>query len=78
MDGWVVAIAGLICIAAGAWGGIGLLGVSYGTALLAIPILIVGSISWFVYHVFLRKLLRARRIAHCRERRLWLEASRRR
>lgn len=42
-----------------------------------LPILVAGALGWFVHHVFLRKYLRARRILHARERRLWKEASKR-
>lgn len=42
-----------------------------------LPVLVTGALGWFVHHVFLRKYLRARRISHARERRLWKEASKR-
>jgi hypothetical protein len=45
--------------------------------IIVLPPLVVGSLVWFLYHVFLRKYLRARRIAQARERRLWKDAARR-
>jgi hypothetical protein len=38
---------------------------------------VFGTLSWFFYAVFLKKLLRARRIANVRERRLMREAAER-
>jgi hypothetical protein len=35
---------------------------------------VFGTLSWFFYAVFLKKLLRARRIANARDRRLMREA----
>jgi hypothetical protein len=39
---------------------------------------VFGTLGWFFYSVFLKKLLRARRIANVRERRLMREAAERR
>jgi hypothetical protein len=38
---------------------------------------VFGTLSWFFYAVFFKKLLRARRIANVRERRLMREAAER-
>ena len=36
-----------------------------------------GTLAWFLFFFFLRRLIRARRIAHARERRLLREAAER-
>jgi hypothetical protein len=38
---------------------------------------VFGALGWFFYSVFLRKILRARRISNARERRLMREAAER-
>ena len=40
-------------------------------------LLAAGTLAWFLVYFFLRRLLRARRIAHARERRLLREAAER-
>jgi hypothetical protein len=40
-------------------------------------LLAAGTLAWFLFYFFLRRLLRARRIAHARERRLLREAAER-
>jgi len=40
-------------------------------------LLAAGTLAWFLFHFFLRRLIRARRIAHARERRLLREAAER-
>lgn len=49
----------------------------FSVGVLVLPLLTAGTLSWFVFHVFLRKYIRARRIANARERRLWREAQKR-
>lgn len=44
---------------------------------LLLPPLVIGTLAWFLYHVFLRKYLRLRRLRNARYRRLMREASRR-
>jgi len=44
---------------------------------LLLPPLVFGTLAWFLYHVFLRKYLRLRRLRNAREHRLLREASRR-
>jgi hypothetical protein len=44
-------------------------------AYLALPVLAVVSIGWFVWRIFFRVFLRATRISHIRERRLLREAA---
>lgn len=40
-------------------------------------LLAAGTLAWFLFYFFLRRLIRARRIAHARERRLLREAAER-
>ncbi|HXX28152.1 MAG TPA: hypothetical protein VEI99_06775 [Terriglobales bacterium] len=40
-------------------------------------LLAAGTLAWFLFYFFLRRLLRARRIAHARERRMLREAAER-
>ena len=40
-------------------------------------LLAAGTLSWFLFYFFLRRLIRARRIANARERRLLREAAER-
>ncbi|HVO80299.1 MAG TPA: hypothetical protein VMT28_06190 [Terriglobales bacterium] len=44
---------------------------------LAVLALAVGTLLWFVYWVYLRRILRARRIAHLRDKRMLREAAER-
>jgi hypothetical protein len=40
-------------------------------------LLVAGTLAWFLFYFFLRRLIRARRIANARERRLLREAAER-
>ncbi len=44
---------------------------------LILLVAVFGTLAWFFYAVFLRKILRVRRIANVRERRLLREAAQR-
>ena len=44
---------------------------------LVLWLLAAGTLAWFLFYFFLRRLLRARRIAHARERRMLREAAER-
>ncbi|MBZ5704416.1 MAG: hypothetical protein LAN63_03625 [Acidobacteriia bacterium] len=44
---------------------------------LALLVLAVGTLLWFFYWIYLRRILRARRIAHARDKRMLREAAER-
>ena len=44
---------------------------------LVLWLLAAGTLAWFLFYFLLRRLLRARRIAHARERRMLREAAER-
>jgi hypothetical protein len=45
---------------------------------LALLVLAVGTLLWFFYWIYLRRILRARRITHARDKRMLREAAERR
>jgi hypothetical protein len=44
---------------------------------LAVLVLAAGTLLWFLYWIYLRRILRARRIAHARDKRMLREAAER-
>lgn len=44
---------------------------------LALLVFAAGTLLWFLYWIYLRRILRARRIAHARDKRMLLEAAER-
>jgi hypothetical protein len=44
---------------------------------LAVLVLAAGTLLWFFYWIYLRRILRARRIAHARDKRMLREAAER-
>jgi hypothetical protein len=44
---------------------------------LAVLMLAAGTLLWFLYWIYLRRILRARRIAHARDKRMLREAAER-
>jgi cytochrome c-type biogenesis protein CcmH/NrfF len=44
---------------------------------LALLVVVVGTLLWFFYWIYLRRILRARRMAHARDKRMLREAAER-